>query len=138
MAKLSMSVDVNAPADEVWPVVGDFTGLDRWHPAVERCDANSGTAGSTRDLHLAGGGLIRERLESVDEKGQSLTYVILDGPLPVQDYVSTLRVTGDGGRCRVEWSSEFKPAGLPEPEAVKTMEGVYKAGLDNLKTMFGA
>lgn len=138
MAKISMSVEVGAPADKVWPVVGDFAALDRWHPAVERCDADGAKAGSVRDLHLAGGGLIRERLENVDDKGQSLTYSILEGPLPVQDYVSTLRVDGSGGRCTVRWSSEFKPAGMSEPEAVKVMEGVYKAGLDNLKTMFGA
>lgn len=138
MAEVSMSADLNASADTVWSTVGNFAALERWHPAVERSETEGSGVGSVRNLHLAGGGLLRERLEGFDASGRSLRYSIIDGPLPVQDYVSTLQVSGDGGRSTVTWSGRFEPAGASEAEAVKVMEGIYKAGLDTLKTMFGA
>jgi hypothetical protein len=41
------------------------------------------------------------------------------------------------GTSTLEWSSSFLPAGVPETEAVKVIEGIYQAGFDNLKKMFG-
>lgn len=137
MAKVSMSVDLDASADAVWATVGDFAALERWHPAVSRSETDGTGVGAVRDLHLAGGGLLRERLENLDAAGRSLRYTILEGPLPVQDYVSTLRVSGGDGRSTVHWSSEFAPAGASEAEAVEVIEGIYAAGFDKLKTIFG-
>ena len=30
--KISHSVDISAPADEIWNMIGDFCDLDDWHP----------------------------------------------------------------------------------------------------------
>jgi len=46
-------------------------------------------------------------------------------------------VSEDGEGSRIEWSSEFSPAGASETEARKVIEGVYQAGFENLKKMFG-
>ena len=43
---------------------------------------------------------------------------------------------GDG-TSTVEWSSDFKPKDATENDAVKAIQGVYQAGFDNLKKMFG-
>lgn len=43
----------------------------------------------------------------------------------------------DGKSCTVEWSSSFEPAGASESEAVKVIRGIYEAGFDNLRKMFG-
>jgi hypothetical protein len=43
----------------------------------------------------------------------------------------------DGKSCDVEWSSTFEPAGASEPEAVKVIRGIYEAGFENLRKMFG-
>jgi hypothetical protein len=62
----------------------------------------------------------------------------VSGPLPVIDYRSELCVEEHGSEhCLVRWSSRFEPDGIPEPEAVATMRGVYAAGLDSLKARFG-
>ena len=52
------------------------------------------------------------------------------------NYVATIKVTGEGEGCKVEWSSEFEPVG-GESEAVDIVQDIYKTGLDNLKKMFG-
>src|SRR4029077_4545363 len=38
MAKVDMSVSLNAPADKVWNVIRGFDALPRWHPAVARSE----------------------------------------------------------------------------------------------------
>ena len=64
------------------------------------------------------------------------SYTITDSPLPLANYVATIKVTGEGEGCKVEWSSEFEPVG-GESEAVDIVQDIYKTGLDNLKKMFG-
>jgi len=137
MAKVSMSTDLNVPADELWRFIGGFNALPDWHPAVEKSELEK--EGAVRKLSLVGGGTIIERLERIDDDERVYSYTILDSPLPVANYSATIRVRdeGDGKRCVVEWSSEFDPAGATESDAVKAVQDVYKAGFDNLRKMFG-
>jgi hypothetical protein len=138
MAKVSMAMELGVPADKVWELIGGFNALPNWHPAVERSEVKGEGKGSVRTLHLAGGGTIEERLEQLDDSERLYRYSIVSGPLPVANYSATLRVRDEGGgKCTVEWGSDFEPAGAPEGDAVEAIRGVYQAGFDNLKKMFG-
>lgn len=135
MAKVSMSLPLGVSADEVWKMIGGFNALPDWHPAVEKSVLEE--AGQVRRLGLVGGGEIVERLESVNEHERVYSYTIESGPLPVSGYRATIRVRDEDGKATVEWSSDFTPAGASEQDAVAAIQGVYQAGLDNLKKMFG-
>jgi hypothetical protein len=92
-----------------------------------------------RTLTLHGGGSIVERLDAKDDKSRTYSYSILEGPLPVAKYHATLHVTENAGgqSCTVEWSSEFEASGAPATEAEKAIRGIYEAGFNNLRKMFG-
>jgi len=139
MAKVSSSAELPVSAKTVWAVIGNFNALPDWHPAVAKSELQSKDGGTLRKLSLVGGGTIEERLEKIDEKGRRYTYSIVSGPLPVSNYTATLTVreaqTGSG--CTVEWSSEFEAKGAPEGDAVAAIRGIYEAGFENLKKMFG-
>ena len=137
MATVKMSSKVPVTADQLWEAIGHFNALPDWHPAVQKSDLEEG--GSIRRLTLAGGGEIVERLEqSSDGDGRSYSYSILESPLPVAGYTASIKVTDDdAGGCTIEWSSSFAPSGAPENDAIKVIEGIYQAGFDNLKKMFG-
>ena len=135
MPKVSMSQNLNVSADQIWQMIGGFNALPDWHPSVEKSELAE--EGQTRTLSLAGGGTITEKLVSLDDNSKTYSYSIIDSRLPVKNYVSTIKVTGDGDNATVEWSSEFDAADMPENDAMKAIEGVYQAGLDNLKKMFG-
>jgi hypothetical protein len=69
-------------------------------------------------LTLQDGGKIRETLLAHDDKGKNLKYNIVESPLPVSDYVSTIHVKpGKNGGSRVEWSSIFKAKGADDEKA---------------------
>jgi len=135
MTKVSMSTNLNVSADQVWKLIGGFNALPDWHPAVENSELTQ--EGQTRTLSLAGGGTLVEKLEKVDDGARTYTYSIVDGLLPVANYTATIKVSGEGDNSTIEWSSEFEPAGAPEQDAMKAIEGIYQAGFDNLKKMFG-
>ncbi|MGQ0658598.1 MAG: SRPBCC family protein [Chromatiales bacterium] len=137
MATVSMSTWLPVPIDQVWRLIGGFNTLAEWHPAFQKSDLQDG--GRVRRLQLAGGGNIIERLESFSENEHMYTYLIEQGPLPVANYKATIKVRQEPGKtgCTVEWSSEFVPSGAPENDAVAAIQGVYQAGFENLKKLFG-
>ena len=139
MAKVSMSVNLPASADKVWDLIGGFNALPNWHPAIEKSEVEGEGKGSVRTLHLVGGGTITERLVQLDDAGRVYSYSILSSPLPIANYTGTIRLkeSADGSGCTLEWESDFEAAGAPEGDAVQVVQGIYQAGFDNLKKMFG-
>ncbi len=139
MANVNTSTDLPVPAQAVWATIGGFNALPDWHPAVEKSETAKEGGSTVRTLTLAGGGgQIVERLDQIDDKERLYSYSILSGPLPVANYTSTIRVRDNGkGGCTVEWGSEFDAAGAPENDAVAAIQGVYEAGFENLRKMFG-
>lgn len=137
MAKVSSSTELPVSAKTVWAVIGNFNALPDWHPAVEKSELKKENGSTVRKLSLVGGGSIEEKLEQVDDKERRYTYTILSGPLPVSNYTATLKVRDSGNGCSVEWSSEFEAKGAPESDAVAAISGIYEAGFENLKQMFG-
>ena len=136
MTKVRMSTELDVSSQEVWDLIGGFNALPDWHPAIEKSELEK--AGSMRRLSLVGGGTIIEKLEKKDDHNRIYSYSIIDSPLPVANYVATISVTDLGqGKTKVEWSSEFKPSGASETDAVKVIQGIYQAGLDNLKKLLG-
>lgn len=139
MATVNLSTTLPVPARTVWEAIGGFNSLAQWHPAVAKSEEAKEGAATVRRLTLHGGGSIVERLEGKDDQRRTYSYSIVQGPLPVTAYKATLHVeeNKDGKSCQVEWSSSFEPAGASEPEAVKVIRGIYEAGFDNLRRMFG-
>ncbi|NMM28589.1 MAG: SRPBCC family protein [Glaciimonas sp.] len=143
--KVQEEVVINAPASKVWDKANNFGDLGAWHPAVKKTEILSGTnnkKGAIRLLTLQDGGTIKEKLHAYNTKSMSYQYEIVEGVLPVSHYVSTISVSSKGeNQTIVTWKGKFKrkdmsasPAtGQDDEAAVKTITGVYRGGLDNLK-----
>jgi mxaD protein len=138
-------VTINAPAAKVWSTVSNFNDLGAWHPAIKKTEIVTGTnnkVGAERLLTLQDNGTIKEKLLGYSAKNKSFKYSIIEGVLPVSNYVSTVSVKSQGkDKTLVVWQGTFKrkdtsttPAmGQGDEDAVKAMTGVYRGGLDNLK-----
>jgi carbon monoxide dehydrogenase subunit G len=137
MAKVESSTELPVTADAVWNLVGRFNGLPEWHPAISASEVEGEGDTKVRKLTLMDGSTITERLEESDEEGRSYTYSIVSGPLPVANYTATIRVRPVNHGCRVTWSSDFEASGASESEAMQVIRGVYEAGFENLKKLFG-
>jgi hypothetical protein len=117
-------------ADALWAKVGDFCGISKWHPALEKCELSAD--GKMRTLTLKGGGTIVESLVKMDAAGRSYSYAIVSGPLPVANYTSTISVAPDGAGSIVTWAGKYDAKGASDADAKKAIDGVYESGVKAL------
>lgn len=130
--EVSKTADVAAPPAKVWQTIGDFCGIGQWHPAVEKCALSDKGGKKIRTLSLKGGGTIVEEQESRDDKAMAYTYMILESPLPISDYTSTIAVMPAGSGSKVSWKGTFKAKGAPDAKAEEVIGGIYDAGLKGI------
>jgi D-threo-aldose 1-dehydrogenase len=125
-AKAAASIDVPAPVDEVWQLIGGFGSLPDWLPYIPKSELTEG--GRVRRLVNPDGATIVERLIEYDHPGRSYSYAILEAPFPITGYLSTLRVgESDAGKgSHVEWSGEFTPRGMKNTEAARCSKALMK------------
>src|SRR4051794_23548256 len=97
MAKVYISSVIPAPASTVWQLVRDFNALPEWTPfaAESRIEQNMppDRVGCIRNFRLKDGGRIRERLLALSDYDMSCIYSILESPMGVENYISTLSLT---------------------------------------------
>ncbi len=133
-ADAARSVTTTADPATTWEAVGDFCAIADWHPAVTECAVSDHDGTPRRTLTLDGGGTIVEDLVARDDDAMTYTYTIIESPLPVAGYESTIAVSADGDGSRIDWTGSFEPSGASEDEAVGVMNGIYEAGLAGIKT----
>lgn len=143
MAMVFVSSVINAPAPDVWAVVRDFNALPAWHPGIaeSRIELNKqpDQIGCIRNFRLTDGGQIREQLLALSDYEYSFTYCILESPMPLHDYVATMRLhpVTDGNRCFAEWTARFECSPADEASLVSNIgTNVFQGGFDALKSRF--
>ena len=132
-ASVSQKVEIAAAPDKVWAAIGGFCDIGSWLTIVVKCEMNEMGGKTVRTLTTGDGGVLVESLERWDDAHRSYTYRIHSSPLPMENYVATIRVLGEGAASTVEWSSTFDPKGAPEADVAKTISGIYQTGFDGLK-----
>jgi len=144
MAGVYGSAVIGASAARVWERVRDFDALPRWHPLVRDSRIEGALppdkVGCVRTFHLQNGDHIRERLLGLSDYDMFCTYSILESPMPLEDYVATLRLTPitEGDRTFIEWSAEFSCDPSVETDLVDGIgTDVFQNGFDALKRHFG-
>lgn len=148
--KVNEAIVIDKPADQVWSIIKNFGDLSKWHPLVASSVADKGNEeGSTRTVVLKGDGspTFKEVLDKYDPANRSYKYEIdkVDpNILPVNDYTSTITVLPNGKDSSiVMWKGAFyrgymlndPPPNLNDRASVGAVVQVYRAGLENLKSI---
>jgi len=138
LAKAVATIDIPAPPETVWNLIGGFGSLPDWLPYIPKSELTDG--GRVRHLATPKGETIVEKLEGFDDFARSYSYSILQAPFPVTGYLSTLRVraTDGGNSSEVEWSGQFTPKGVSAKEASQLFQGIFEDGLKALAARFVA
>lgn len=144
MARVFISSVIDAPTERVWERVRDFNALPKWHPRIRDSRIEDALpadkVGCIRNFTLQNGDNIREQLVGLSDYDLFYSYTMLDGPMPLWDYMATIRFTPvtDGARCFAEWSAEFSCAPTDEADLVDGIgTNVFQGGFDALKRHFG-
>ena len=137
------TVEIKSSIWKVWDAVKDFDGLHKWHPMFSDDVLTSGAndeTGSVRTLTVKDGPSFDEELLSFDALEKKFSYKVIDpAPLPFSDYVSSIQVVESRrGYTTILWRSSFRnnsDGKMKDDEVIGFLDGAYRAGLDNLKTM---
>ena len=140
MPHVVKSTIIDASTDQVWAVLRDFNGHDRWHPevATSQIERNqtSDRIGCVRRFRLADGSELREQLLALSDLEQSFSYCLLDTPIPMFNYVAHVRLlpVTDGDRTFWHWESRFTTRPGDEKRLTDMVgEQIYQAGFDAIR-----
>jgi mxaD protein len=151
--KVIREVIIKAEPAKVWAMVKDFGSIHQWHPAVESTKTETkadqdGIELPHRLLTLKGGGTILEKQTINSDADMKLEYKIVEGVLPVSGYRAVMQVKAGpvAGETTVTWTGRFynkandvnPKSGEDNETAIKAVEGVFDAGLPNLKKVIEA
>ena len=138
MASAKVSQEIEASAEAVWDLLGDFGGVMRFSDGLESCTTEGEGIGAVRTLKMPGGIELDERLEALDHSARSLSYAITRGPLPMDQYLATISVSAEGAeRCRVDWGATYEPRGVSDEQAREIVEAIYIGSLAAVKRTLG-
>ena len=138
MAGAKVSQVIQASAEAVWDLLGDFGGVMRFSEGMESCSVEGEGVGAIRTLRMPGGIELDERLEVLDDSARALSYSITRGPLPMQAYYATISVHPQSESVyRVDWESTYEPTGVSEEQAREIAEGIYNGSLAAVKKTLG-
>lgn len=145
MARVFVSTVLPAAVASVWPWLRNFDGLPGWAPFVRASHIEGGRPpdqpGCVRRIELTDGAVIRERLLALSDYDFSLSYAILDSPMPVQDYVATVALAPvtDRDHSFCSWEADFACHPDDEARLIRHIgREVFAAGLAGLARRLGA
>ncbi|KAL2321320.1 hypothetical protein Fmac_030289 [Flemingia macrophylla] len=113
-----------AKAEQVWPLLEDFFGLDKWFPNITTCIPVEGISGKPGCVRFCAGfktpvddpakhalNWTKQKLLSIDPSHYTFTYSIVEGNVGFYSYVSTWKVLpkDQGEGCQIEWLYEVEP-----------------------------
>ena len=137
MLEVKREMQVAASPDEVWAMIHEFGALADWHPAASASSAETVGSDIRRTVVVGDGTRLVEKLESQDDTARTYSYSIVEGPLPVDDYLSTLSVSEDSEGSLISWSGRFIAKGTTDEKAIEVIAGIYDLGLNALKKKLG-
>lgn len=141
--KYKSQITVKVSPQKAWDSFKTFGKIHDWHPATENCKLLVGENSkplAVREFQLRGGdGFVISELLAYDESRKHFKYRIIKTNLPLANYVAEMWVTSaSAGGSVVHWRANFqRPGETPQPgqgdeDTMKLVQGVFKAGLDNI------
>ncbi len=131
MANITATTVVEASPERAWAKVGGFDDV-AWIPGSKGCEVEGRGLGAVRTVALEGGATLREKLVSLDEEARRYTYTLLEAPMPLRDYMSTIEVTPEGDGARVTWSCTFDADDDKVDTLRAALDGLYQAAVSGL------
>lgn len=125
-----------ASPEKLWSLVRDFGGLDQIMDGIDSCEMEGEGVGAVRRIGM-GGGTVVESLDAFDEDARTLTYSIMEAPLPFADYSANMAVSAEGDGSKLTWTGTFHPAGVPAEKAEAVAGSVYEGGIAGYKSALG-
>jgi hypothetical protein len=122
-----VGVEVAAPPDEAWALVGDPGRIGEWFAPVAACEMD----GDRRTVTMGSGAVLVERVER-DDAARSYSYCVLSGIPGLTSHRATLRAVEAPVGSRVLWR-QTATSEVEGYDIESRLGGVMTAGLERLR-----
>jgi hypothetical protein len=130
MLRVFQTIEIQAPADEVWRVAGRLEGIADFHPEVSAASVH----GDYRRCTLVDGREVLERIVDHSVVHRFYTVELAGGDPPFDGYRVCLAVRGHGDHSHVDWdvelAAECTDAGC---ERARSVDEAAQAALEALR-----
>ena len=135
MTTVNVTKTINIPAQTAWDKLASFSGIENFSP-IERSVVEGKGVGAKRSCFLPDNVEIKEELTKLDNTNMEFEYVILSGPFPISDYVSTVKITSKGEESsQISWTANFVVGEAPVEQMEELFTGFYHAIIDSLESL---
>ena len=121
---------VDAPADVIWQKIGEPCSLKLWAPGIGDCTEKTVKGRIVRTITAGQGG---QFVEEIVASGKGYyAYIVLQGPLPISNYISVFALkpdANDPAKTLITWRAEFDADDANKLAAANTVGGIYESGL---------
>lgn len=140
------TIEISAPADAVWEVLGNPATLADWHSEVAQVTMEGEGPGSKRVVEFSSGGTVTDGIDRIEAETKEIRWRLSQEDIevfPVSYYTNSVKVEPAGDGSSVTWNASFFRADTTnEPQekfsdeaAVTAMEGFIQNGLNGLKEL---
>lgn len=134
MTKQTITKKLHVPVEKVWAAIRGIGGLDTWFPIIDTCRVDGTGPGAIRYMTLAGGGEIKDTIESIDDAAMRLVYLRPVSPFPVSFYQGTVEVFRSyDGFGIVVWTIDFESRPEDAAAVAELVRGAITAGIDGME-----
>ena len=103
MLRVFKTIEIKAPADEVWRLAGRLERIADFHPDVRTASVQ----GEYRRCTLVDGSEVLERIVDHSVVHRFYTVELAGGESPFGDYRACIAVRGHGDHSHVDWDVEL-------------------------------
>ena len=134
MTTVSITKQINVPAKKAWEALSSFRGIENYSPIASSTTSGEGK-GATRTCVMPDGAEINEVLNFVENDKMEMQYKITNGPFPITNYVSDVKVSEVAATIsEITWECEFDAAPEVKEEMKSLFEGFYNVIIENLES----
>ena len=124
MATAKAEISIARDPDDVWKLLREFGGLDRWMPGIDKCVVD----GDVRTLETMGI-QIKETLRSLDDTNRTIAYSVTESPMSnLESHLATIAVEPEGDGSHVTYTVDVTP-----DELLPLFQGTYEAAVVEIK-----
>ena len=137
MERTEVKETINTSAENVWGIISQFSGIEKYVPAIENSVGKGEGEGMERTCTMGNGASFDETLLKLDHQNMELHYNVHDpSPLPFSKYTATMKVTSiDSNNCELTWNCNYKVDSGTVEEADSMLTGIFLSGIEGLEEL---
>jgi uncharacterized protein YndB with AHSA1/START domain len=134
MEKTEVNKTINTSAENVWRVISQFSGVEKYVPAIENSVGKGDGEGMERQCTMSNGASFDETLLKLDHQNMELRYDVHDpSPFPFSKYVANMKVTPiDSNKCELSWNCTYQVDSGAVEETDRMLTDIFTSGIEGL------